>query len=219
MSLIGNNLLNNRIVMTNNKKLIGHGGCGYFNSNSKKAIDYAINSGCHSIEVDIQYCKDGFICWHDNQLPTFEFIDNKTIKECLLYNILSLIELSGLVQNSNIEIIFDCKFNVKYTNEFYMVVGQLFKRYIISSFYEEHLLLDYKHKMLLTSNIPLDLFNEQINKLGISIIGMYYNNLTKEIIDILNTKNIEVYIYTVNNSVLCKSLLEMGVDGIITDYP
>ncbi len=52
-----------------------------------------------------------------------------------------------------------------------------------------------------------------------AIISPDYSLLTKEIIDSLHKANIKVIPWTVNDIAVAKKLYEMGVDGIITDYP
>ena len=68
------------------------------------------------------------------------------------------------------------------------------------------------------SNIPLHDFE---NTFGFkpAIISPDYSLLTKEIIDSLHQAGIEVIPWTVNDITVAKKLYEMGVDGIITDYP
>ena len=62
---------------------------------------------------------------------------------------------------------------------------------------------------------------EQINELGFqpAIYSPYFFALTKEIVDTLHDKGMKVIPWTVNTSDQMENLLNMGVDGIITDYP
>lgn len=68
------------------------------------------------------------------------------------------------------------------------------------------------------TNIPLHDFE---NTFGFkpAIISPDYSLLTKEIIDSLHQAGIEVIPWTVDDLPSAKKLYEMGVDGIITDYP
>lgn len=52
-----------------------------------------------------------------------------------------------------------------------------------------------------------------------NILSPDYLLLTKEIVDSLQKRNIRVIPWTVNDLTSAKKLYEMGVDGIITDYP
>ena len=51
------------------------------------------------------------------------------------------------------------------------------------------------------------------------IVSPDYTLLSKEIVDSLHAKNIQVIPWTVDDLASAKTLYEMGVDGIITDYP
>lgn len=52
-----------------------------------------------------------------------------------------------------------------------------------------------------------------------AIFSPEYSLLTKEIADSLHRENIQVIPWTVNDVEAAKKLYQMGVDGIITDYP
>ncbi|MFT6356775.1 MAG: glycerophosphoryl diester phosphodiesterase [Saprospiraceae bacterium] len=62
---------------------------------------------------------------------------------------------------------------------------------------------------------------ENLAKLGFipEIYSCYYKFLTKEIVEDLHQKGMKVIPWTVNTKVEMDALIEMGVDGIITDYP
>jgi glycerophosphoryl diester phosphodiesterase len=51
------------------------------------------------------------------------------------------------------------------------------------------------------------------------IYSCYYKFLTKEIVEDLHQKGMKVIPWTVNTRAEMDALIEMGVDGIITDYP
>ncbi|WP_373492641.1 glycerophosphodiester phosphodiesterase [Aquiflexum sp.] len=63
--------------------------------------------------------------------------------------------------------------------------------------------------------------NEQLEKLGFQpqIYSPFFPALTKEIVAQLHQKGMKVIPWTVNTTELMEKLLDMGVDGIITDYP
>ncbi|MCH7411754.1 glycerophosphodiester phosphodiesterase [Belliella sp. DSM 111904] len=64
-------------------------------------------------------------------------------------------------------------------------------------------------------------FEAQLVELGFQpqIYSPHYNGLTKEIVNTLHGKGLKVIPWTVNSTSDMQSLLDMGVDGIITDYP
>jgi glycerophosphoryl diester phosphodiesterase len=51
------------------------------------------------------------------------------------------------------------------------------------------------------------------------VISPEYSLLTKQITDTLHQENIKVIPWTVNDVASARRLFDMGVDGIITDYP
>lgn len=62
---------------------------------------------------------------------------------------------------------------------------------------------------------------EQLVELGFQpqIYSPYFIALTKETVDQLHQKGMKIIPWTVNTTEQMERLLEMGVDGIITDYP
>lgn len=63
--------------------------------------------------------------------------------------------------------------------------------------------------------------DEQISELGFmpQIYSPYFVALTKETVVRLQEKGMKIIPWTVNSAAQMEKLLEMGVDGIITDYP
>lgn len=64
-------------------------------------------------------------------------------------------------------------------------------------------------------------YSEQLRELGFQpqIYSPYFPELTKEIVTQLHQKGMKVIPWTVNTVEEMRNLLDMGVDGIITDYP
>lgn len=64
-------------------------------------------------------------------------------------------------------------------------------------------------------------YDEYLEELGFrpEIYSPYFMALKSEIIEVLHEKGMKVVPWTVNTSEQMKDLLDMGVDGIITDYP
>lgn len=57
------------------------------------------------------------------------------------------------------------------------------------------------------------------DRLKASIVSPAYQLLTREIVSRFHEKGLRVVTWTVNDSDSCSKLIEMGVDGIISDYP
>jgi glycerophosphoryl diester phosphodiesterase len=45
------------------------------------------------------------------------------------------------------------------------------------------------------------------------------NLVTKQVVDQIHAHDMEITVWTVRNASLVDTLIQMGVDGIITDYP
>jgi glycerophosphoryl diester phosphodiesterase len=68
------------------------------------------------------------------------------------------------------------------------------------------------------SQIPLQDFKKLLG-FQPGIISPEYSMVTQQITDALHKQNIEIIPWTVNDVEAAKKLYQMGVDGIITDYP
>jgi glycerophosphoryl diester phosphodiesterase len=99
-------------------------------------------------------------------------------------------------------------------------------RVVIQSF--DFRALQYMHKHY--TSIPLAMLiedddkrtlEEQINALGFvpAIYSPAYVLLTKAVVDAAHNKKLKVIPWTVNDKAAIEKLQQMGVDGIITDYP
>lgn len=58
-----------------------------------------------------------------------------------------------------------------------------------------------------------------VNKINAVSVHLYHATLTKEQAQSIKAQGLDLYVYTVNQGDLAKSLYEMGVDGLFTDNP
>ncbi len=88
--------------------------------------------------------------------------------------------------------------------------------------------LQYLHKKdpsvsvaLLIDENDVRTLNEQLNELGFipSVYSPHYSLVNTELIQSCHKQGIKVIPWTVNEAGKMKQLVEMGVDGLITDYP
>ncbi|MBO6560758.1 MAG: glycerophosphodiester phosphodiesterase [Nisaea sp.] len=54
---------------------------------------------------------------------------------------------------------------------------------------------------------------------GCAVWSPYYRNVTKDAVDAAHDEGLTVVVWTVNETADMKRMVELGVDGIITDYP
>jgi glycerophosphoryl diester phosphodiesterase len=66
-----------------------------------------------------------------------------------------------------------------------------------------------------------DGFEANMNKLGFvpQIYSPAYETVTPQLVALCHTNKMRVIPWTVNSSLMAKTLINLGVDGIITDYP
>ena len=98
-------------------------------------------------------------------------------------------------------------------------------KFIISSFRWDEL----KKIRSINKDVPIAVLVDSLYKIDdaiklakqINAVALNPNNkfITKEIVNKIQSNNIKVYPYTINNPKNIKRMRSMGVDAIITDYP
>ena len=71
---------------------------------------------------------------------------------------------------------------------------------------------------LVTGNDPLKAIGPAL-RLGAVAINPTYKKLNKKVIDEIFEAGLKVYTWTVNNKEDIKRMKDLGVNGIITDFP
>ena len=82
------------------------------------------------------------------------------------------------------------------------------------------------HKLIVNTHEPLPTFIDTKlqwgsldESIGYSAVNPYYKTLTPNQVKIWQSKGYEVYTYTVNELDNMKQIVDMGVNGLITNYP
>jgi glycerophosphoryl diester phosphodiesterase len=228
--------------MKKNKKdvlIIGHRGASAIAPpNTLKAFEKAIELKADYSEFDIHLTKDGkIVIIHD--ADTFNTTGVKgLVKEMTLDQIKrldagesekipTLQELINIARNK-----MGLQIEIKATNLLEKLVkilseADLLESSIISSFMLDELL---KLKSLEPNlKLGLLLFAELVRptiikrkiqnvaKHNFYSIHTYFNHTTKEIVDFAHNHGLKVIVWTVNDRNIMKKLIQIGVDGIITD--
>jgi glycerophosphoryl diester phosphodiesterase len=227
--------------------IIGHrGASGYAPENTMAAIKKAINMSCNGLELDVQLTKDQKVIVHHDwnvdrttngkgeikdltlddirkldagKWYSDEFIGEKvpTLEEVLLEvpeNLFLNIEIKSKADdNRGIE-----KEVIELLNKYNRLENT-----VLSSF--NHLCLERIRKInpeikigILFEAYLLDLF-DYIKKFKAYSIHPCNYYVSKELIDKAKDNNMKVFCWTVNDKSRAIELSEMGVDGIITNYP
>ncbi|CEH34056.1 glycerophosphodiester phosphodiesterase [Romboutsia lituseburensis] len=157
----------------------------------------------------------------------FEFVNNDLCKIPELEEVLSLIKQNNIYLN--IEAKTDL---IHYDLE--RDVLDLIEKYNLE---DNVLISSFNHKCInifknLNSNIKYgalyhtkDDFKGFINvvehakNLGVYSINLNHQLVDKYIVDLAHKSNLKVFVYTVNDPILMRSMIECKVDGVFSDYP
>ena len=218
------------------------GGCLESSENTINAFQYAIELGSHYIETDVQLSKDGKVyIFHDDSLLRIAGIDQKfsdlnsaeidTIKIFKNESIPTLAEV--------LETFPDSKFNIDLKTDAVAIPAlEILKKHnaegriCIASFSDKRIELAKSYLpgvctsmgpnqilrirlatwKLISPKISSDCVQIPIYKYGIKLA-------TKKLVAFCHAHNLKVHVWTINDADTMNKLIEIGVDGIITDKP
>lgn len=219
--------------------VIGHKGASAIApENTLKAFQKAIELHADYVEFDSHLTKDGeIVIIHD--ADTFSLtgvhglIRDKTLKEIKKLNagegerIPTLQELVAIAKGK-----IGLQLEIKSTGLLERMVKilrkeNLIQNSIVSCFMFDELLKlkEIEPKLKIGFLLPAELARSRIikrkilkcEKEGFYAIHPHFNTVDKEIVDFAHTNGLKVNVWTVNDRNSMKKLIQMGVDGIITD--
>ena len=219
---------------------IGHrGACGYAPENTLLSFSIALQLHVDMIELDVHVCRSGeIVVIHDSKVDRTTngtgYVTERTLDELRTMDagkgekIPTLQEVLYLI-NKKMKVNIELKgtgtakpvFQLleKYIREF----GWTYDDFLISSFNQNELQefrrIDQRFNIgVLGMDFSTSLaeFAEKIDAYSINI---YMNSITKELVDDARRKNMEVIVWTVNDTEDIKRIESMGVGGIISNYP
>ena len=216
------------------------GASGNFIENTIESFSLGISMGADIIEMDIRLCKSGNLVVYHDLFYKGKLIDDMTKDECIDNDILMLDDVLNRYShrtsiyldiktpfiydkeqmNSYISKIVETMINCKKNNLFNE------RQIILASF--DHFLIKHLKSVLNLHNInpkfglifysnPINFFNYD-NTLCDFIIQSI-NSMNKPFLKYTHLYNMKYLVYTVNSEEMMKKLIEIKVDGIITDYP
>lgn len=212
--------------------IIGHrGACGYELENTMDSFEKAIDLGVDYVEFDIQRTLDDkIIVFHDKCLPNKSPVEELTLinlkQESLKlgFNIPTLDEVLEFI-NCRTGVNIEIKSRIPAA----IVLEKIYKyncdidKVIVSSFMQDRILdiknNDAKIKTGLILNERVVGIFGVLSKLGSKIVIQDHQFIDREYIDMLHRGNIEVFVWTVNEPEDIANMIEMKVDGIISDFP
>jgi glycerophosphoryl diester phosphodiesterase len=210
------------------------GASGDYPENTMLAFEKAIEMGCDGIETDVHLSKDGvLVLIHDEKVDrtTSEkgYVADYPFAELNKLGIPSLEQLIVLAKRHNIFLNIEIKSGLQWYENIEEKLIETLKRY---HFIDHTILSSFNHyamvkcKMLCKEIKTGLLYVEALYKpekycayVGADAIHPNYIVLTKQIVDEIHSYGFRVHPYTVNSKKAMLSMIEIGVDMIITNYP
>ncbi|HSR04056.1 MAG TPA: glycerophosphodiester phosphodiesterase [Proteiniclasticum sp.] len=223
------------------------GNSSVYPENTMSAFRSAIDLGVHGIETDVHLTKDGeLVITHDEEISRVSdgkgMIKDLTYKELLAFDfgswkgeeykgekIVKLTQLLDLLENQEIML------NIEIKMGFLLYPGieekllevlterGFLHRIIFSSFNHYSLA---KLKSLNPDALVAPLYQSGLYEpynyaltFGASFIHPYYMAMDRSIVEESHKKNIKVNLWTVNDTDKVSYYKDLGIDGLITDYP
>ncbi|TCS82555.1 glycerophosphodiester phosphodiesterase [Tepidibacillus fermentans] len=229
-------------------QVIAHRGASAISpENTMIAFQRAIHIGADAIETDVQMTKDGhLVLIHDERVNRTTngsgFVKDYTLNELRKLDAGSW--FSSVYQNEKIPMIdefftliksTDIWVNVEIKNGYFMYPGieekligkikeyDLLSRVVVSSFNHYSLLKIHQIAPYIKTAIlyMTNLFEpwNYARMIGASSLHPYKKSLSKEIVDYAHQMGFTVYPFTVDDKEEMKNLIQMGVEGIMTNVP
>ena len=210
--------------------------------NTLEAFEKSINLGYQYIETDVQHTKDNrLVIFHDNDLKRICNLDVKisdlSFAELQGYKIFNKhkVPLLSEVLNTWSNVYFNI--DPKTEKSAYLLLDELKKqknlnRFCVGSFNSESLniMRDGLKNKLCTSMSQDEVINFFINRFlpffnnnaPCLQIPMYFYGVkivTKNLVEHVHNSGKKIHVWTINDESEMKTLIDYGVDGIMTDRP
>jgi len=215
--------------------VIAHrGASGYYPENTLKSIEYAIEMGSDIIEIDLKMTKD-----HQIVLMHDEAIDRTTngkgwVKDLTVQQLKALdagggervpllTEVMELYKKGEVKFMFDIS-SPGYEEQ---IVDLIHKhnydtRSVVSGAYEPLRfikLLDPKLKIAPSFDRASDHSIMETASMGAVIFNCHHASISREAVDIAHVYGLQVIAWGVNEVESVHRMIEVGADGITSDYP
>ena len=217
--------------------VIAHrGASGYKLENSMSAIKKAIELNVDWVEVDLQLTKDGkLVVFHDHYLErctnSTGYLKNRNIDELIKKTSLNngekiptLSELCKVLSEGEIKCLFELK-NENTACQAYQEISSYLKdeKFAIGSFFHQQIMelkLQFKDATTcaMFESYPIDLASYLL-KVNVDYVAIGFESTNAQMINEIKELGIKTFVWTVNESRDIKKAKEIGVDGIISNYP
>ena len=212
--------------------VIGHrGACGYEPENTLRSFKKALELGCAWIELDVHMADNQLIVIHDEDLSrttngigrvsetAFSYL--QSLDAGLGERIPTLSEVLDLIEHR-------CNINIELKGQgtAIAVSALLQKRlskhdqFLISSFDQTELVqMDTRYQRGAIFSQRTDSLVTNTLSLSADTLVVEHNLICSSIVDEAHNASLRVLVYTINDSKDIKDMLDLGVDGIFTDFP
>ena len=231
------------ISCVSNKKImvIGHrGAAGHEVENTIPSIDKAISLGVDAVEVDVFLCKSGeLVVFHDKNLSRLTnsnaFIESLTLDSINKIDVINNHKIPTLEEvikfinkrvHLNIELkgLNTAKPTYELLQSLFLNKQDLIDKISISSFNWEELDIIYNldndiSTAVLTETKAIQMAINQAKKINAKAININYKLLNRKVVKMIKSEYLIINAWTVNEIHQIKRMINLGVDGIITDFP
>lgn len=226
----------------------GHRGAkGYYPENTMLSFEKAVEMGCDGIETDVQLSKDGVeVLCHDEKIDRTcdgtGFIKDFTYKELCQFDAAAgfngefkdlkipvLDDILGLAKDTGILLNLELKTNViEYECLEEKVIAKIHNyglqdRVILSSFNHYSVMkcrqIDSKIKCGLLYNNSLYDPGHYGKHAGVEALHPNFITLKPEVVKNIHDHGLEINTFTVDTIEDMKRMVELNIEGIITNYP
>ena len=211
--------------------------------NTIEAFQHAVGMGCGYVATDVQLSKDGIpYTFHDNDLlritgiaKDFGDLDSAEIDALRIFGDYPIPTLKECLQRFP-----DTKFNIDLKTDAVMkpaldIIKELnaMHRVCITSF--SHKRIAYAREYLpevCLSMAPQEMIRLKLKTWGLPLgvghghciqVPIYYKNalkiVTRRFVKKVQALGLKIHVWTINDEHTMQKLIDMGVDGIMTDRP
>ena len=222
--------------------LAHRGGAEESFENTLESFQYSKNLGCKFIETDVQVSSDGIpYIFHDNDLKRilnmdsrFDALSSNQIDELKIFDHHKIPKLEeALNEFPDLSFQIDFKTN-EVVNPALNVINKTnsSERVCVASFNSSR--LNRVRKSF--PDLCISMGPNEVAKTLISSLGLYKGNIdgdclqipmtyygikvvTRRFVDYVKSKGLKIMVWTINDAATFEHLIELNVDGIITDKP
>jgi glycerophosphoryl diester phosphodiesterase len=191
--------------------------------NTLAAFDYAVANGCHGIEFDVRYTRDGrpILC-HDPRLKGIDIAATDYVR--LQRHKPDLASLEDVLARFSASSYLDIELKVAGNEEAIIAALRACppqRGYVISSFLPEVLLrlhqLDASLPLGYTCQRPQDV--PRWRQLPVTTFCPHNNLVSQQLIAEVHAGGVKLFAWTVNDARDMLRLADWGTDGLISDDP